>query len=180
MNTQTLKPSLTLATPEQHPYLLGRASAWLAAPLLWNVDESFELLRAVNLMNRAARAGRVVWDGSEVAIVERFPSYAVDVQTLAHVFEHARSGDSVAGSVVRDTARYIGMAIANIVTVVDPDVVVVGGVIADAADLLLEASRAEAAKRLGPAIAATLSVRVSTLGDDAAPLGAVRAALLAP
>ena len=125
---------------------------------------------------------RLVWRvkaGDESRVVDAVNGDLAAI-TLAHVFEHARSGDSVAGSVVRDTARYIGMAIANIVTVVDPDVVVVGGVIADAADLLLEASRAEAAKRLGPAIAATLSVKVSTLGDDAAPLGAVRAALLAP
>jgi glucokinase len=125
---------------------------------------------------------RLVWRvkaGDESRVVEAVNGDLAAI-TLAHVFEHARSGDSVAGSVIRDTARYIGMAIANIVTVVDPDVVVVGGVIAEAADLLLEPSRAEAAKRLGPAIAATLSVKTSTLGDDAAPLGAVRAALLTP
>ena len=53
--------------------------------------------------------------------------------TAAQVFDGARSGDGVAISVIRDTARYIGMAIANLVA---------------AADLLLEPSRVEASRRL--------------------------------
>ena len=53
--------------------------------------------------------------------------------TAAQVFDGARSGDGVAISVIRNTARYIGMAIANLVA---------------AADLLLEPSRVEASRRL--------------------------------
>ncbi len=98
--------------------------------------------------------------------------------TAAHVFEGARGGDGVAISVIRDTARYVGMAIANLVAIVDPDAVVLGGAIADAADLLLEPSRVEAARRLPPRVAASLTIDRSTLGDDAVPLGAARAALL--
>jgi glucokinase len=98
--------------------------------------------------------------------------------TAAHVFDGARAGDPVAVSVVRDTARYIGMAISNIVTLVDPEVVIVGGAIAEAADLLLAPSRAEAAKRLPEAAASALTVLPSALGDDAAAVGAARAAFL--
>jgi predicted NBD/HSP70 family sugar kinase len=98
--------------------------------------------------------------------------------TATHVFNGARAGDPVAVSVVRDTARYIGMAISNIVTLLDPEIVIVAGAIADAADLLLEPSRAEAIRRLPAGAAAALIVMPSTLGDDAAALGAARAALL--
>lgn len=98
--------------------------------------------------------------------------------TLRHVFDGARKGDGVAISVVRDTARYIGMAIANLVVVVDPDAVVVGGAIAEAADLLLEPSRTELARRLPPDVAASLTIKPAALGEDGAALGAARAALL--
>lgn len=97
---------------------------------------------------------------------------------LHHVFDGARAGDGVAISVVRDTARYIGMAITNLVAIVDPDAVVVGGAIADAADLLLEPSRAELSRRLPAAVAASLTIMPAQLGEDGAALGAARAALL--
>lgn len=100
--------------------------------------------------------------------------------TVDHVLTAARAGDGVAISVVRDTARYLGMAIANIVAMLDPDVVVLGGLIPDAADLLLAACRIEAARRLPPSMDGRLQLVAGTLGPDAAALGAARAAMLAP
>jgi glucokinase len=50
----------------------------------------------------------------------------------------ARDGDGVAISVMRDTAKYLGMAAANLVAIADPEVLVLGGLMASAADLLLE------------------------------------------
>ena len=41
--------------------------------------------------------------------------------TAAHVLDAARAGDGVAISVVRDTAKYLGMAAANLVVIADPD-----------------------------------------------------------
>jgi glucokinase len=96
--------------------------------------------------------------------------------TMTHVLDAARDGDGVAISVVRDTARYIGMAIANLVAVVDPEVVVLGGTIAGAGDLLVEPSRTEAVRRMSPRTVPRIVV--SALGDDAAAIGAARAAML--
>lgn len=98
--------------------------------------------------------------------------------TAAHVFEAARSGDGVAISVVRDTAKYIGMAIANLVAIVDPQVVVLGGTIAEAGDLLLEPTRLELSRRISPAANQSVQVVPAALGDAAAAIGAARAAML--
>jgi hypothetical protein len=65
--------------------------------------------------------------------------------TLQQIFDAARAGDGVSISVVRDTARYIGMAIANVVVIMDPSVVLLGGLIADAADQLLQPSQGRSA-----------------------------------
>ncbi|MEW6321818.1 MAG: ROK family protein [Acidobacteriota bacterium] len=96
--------------------------------------------------------------------------------TAAHVFEGARRGDGVSISVVRDTAKYVGMAVANLVSVVDPEVVVLAGPLADAGDLLLEPIRAECARRLRPAQAERVAVLLSTLGADGVAIGAARRA----
>jgi glucokinase len=92
------------------------------------------------------------------------------------VFEGARAGDGVAISVVRDTAKYIGMAVATLAAAIDPDVVVVGGSVA-AADLMLEPVRQECLRRLPPEWMADLRVEFSTLGPDAIAIGAARLAL---
>ncbi len=96
--------------------------------------------------------------------------------TIAHVLDAACEGDGVAVSAVRDTAKYIGMAVANLVAVVDPHVVVLSGMIATASDLLVEPSRTEAVRRMSPRTVP--KIVASTLGDEAAAIGAARAAML--
>ena len=51
----------------------------------------------------------------------------LDGISLDHVLRAARSSDGVALSVIRDTARYLGMAAGNLVAVADPEGLVLGG-----------------------------------------------------
>lgn len=99
--------------------------------------------------------------------------------TVGQIFDAARERDGVAVSIVRDTARYIGMALGNLAAIIDPDVLVVGGFIADAGDLLIEPSRTEALRRAPATTHHVLTIVPATLGEDAAALGAARAAMLA-
>jgi glucokinase len=103
----------------------------------------------------------------------------INAITAAQVFEGARRGDGVAISVVRDTAKYIGMAVANLVAIVDPDVVVLGGAIAAAGDMLLEPTRLEMSRRVSASASQQVSVVPAALGEASAAIGAARAAMLA-
>ena len=96
--------------------------------------------------------------------------------TVAYVLEAARQGDGVAISVIRDTAKYAGMAAANLVVVIDPAVLVLGGIMASAADLVLELVRTEIARRLSPAMMQALTIVPAALGGDAAAIGAAKLA----
>jgi predicted NBD/HSP70 family sugar kinase len=96
--------------------------------------------------------------------------------SLEHVLEAARGGDGVAISVMRDTAKYLGMAAANLAVIADPEVLVLGGIMASAADLLLDAVRTEFARRVPAAMAQALTIVPATLGADAPAIGAVRLA----
>jgi glucokinase len=96
--------------------------------------------------------------------------------TTDDIFAGSRAGDGVSISVVRDTAKYIGMAVANLVTVFDPDVVVLGGVIAQSGDMMLEPIKVECSRRLQPQQAELVRILLSGLGPDAVAIGAARAA----
>lgn len=96
--------------------------------------------------------------------------------TADDIFEGSRAGDGVSISVVRDTAKYIGMAVANLATVFDPDVVVLGGVIAQAGEMMLEPIKVECGRRLQPQQAELVRILLSGLGPDAVAIGAARAA----
>ena len=103
---------------------------------------------------------------------------SLDAITGALVFDAARDGDGVAISVIRDTAKYIGMAVATFAAAIDPEVVVVSGSAA-AADLMLEPVRQECARRLPAEWMSDLRVEFSPLGADAVAIGAARLAMTA-
>jgi predicted NBD/HSP70 family sugar kinase len=57
-------------------------------------------------------------------------------QSAREVFERATGGDAAARRVVESAAQRLGLAIATVCTVVDPELVVLGGRIGGSADLL--------------------------------------------
>jgi glucokinase len=100
--------------------------------------------------------------------------------SLDDVLQAARGGDGVSISVMRDTAKYLGMAAANLVAIADPEILVLGGIMASAADLLLEPVRVELARRLPVPMMEALMVAPAALGSDAAAIGAARLAQPVP
>jgi len=67
--------------------------------------------------------------------------------TAQTVYRAAQAGDALAHEIVRDTARFLGAGIANIVNVLNPDVVVVTGGVTGAGDRLFGPLRIEVARR---------------------------------
>jgi glucokinase len=124
---------------------------------------------------------RLVWriKSGDHSLVQEAAGNDLGAITLDQIFDAARKGDGLAISVVRDTARYIGMAIANLATILDPDVVVAGGTIVDAGDLLLELARTEMSRRVPSRTRDQVPIVPAALGDEAAAVGAARAALVA-
>jgi predicted NBD/HSP70 family sugar kinase len=159
---------------------LAGAARWLALNPVEREDyRKFGCLEAE--VGNPGIVRRLVWrikSGDRSRALE-FANHNLAAITAEHVFDAARAGDGVAISVVRDTAKYIGMAVANLVAIVDPQIVVLGGGIAEAGDLLLEPTRLELSRRISPASNQHVRVMPAALGDAAAAVGAARAALLA-
>ena len=157
----------------------GRAGsvAWLAL----NPVEREDYRKIGCLEAEVAAAGivrRLVWRikaGDHSRVADAVDNDFAKI-TAEHVLTAARNGDGVSISVMRDTAKYLGMAAANLVLLADPEMLVLGGVMADAADLLLEPVRAEIARRLPRPMLEALAIVPATLGADAAAIGAARRA----
>ena len=67
--------------------------------------------------------------------------------TAQTVFEAVAAGDALADELVRDTARYLGVGIANLLNILNPEVVVVCGGVTRAGDHLFTPLRREVARR---------------------------------
>jgi glucokinase len=75
--------------------------------------------------------------------------------TAQTVYQAAHDGDALALEIVRDTARFLGAGIANVVNMLNPEVVVVTGGVTKAGDRLFGPLRTEVARRaFRPAVAA--------------------------
>jgi glucokinase len=158
---------------------LAGSAAWLAL----NPVERQDYRRFGSLAAEVSNAGiarRLCWrieSGDLSAVLDR--AGGLDKITANDVFEGARSGDGVAISVVRDTAKYVGMAIANLAAAIDPDIVVVAGDLAASGDLLFTPIAQECARRLPPSLVPEFRLELSPLGAHSVAIGAARLAATA-
>ena len=92
------------------------------------------------------------------------------------VTEAALTGDDAARGVLARAGYYLGVALSSLANIFEPDVIVVGGGVIAAGDLILEPARAELRKRaLRPQN--TTPVVPAELGPDAGMIGAAALAL---
>ena len=97
--------------------------------------------------------------------------------TAHHVYDAARAGDDLAKDVVRDTARYLGAGVANLLNLINPDTVVLAGGVTAAGELILAPLREEVRRRaFRPAVDAARIVP-GALGSRAGTVGAAAAFL---
>ena len=90
-----------------------------------------------------------------------------------HVLEAARAGDALALELVSETAYYMGWGIANLVNVLNPDIVLLGTIAIAAGDLLLNPIRETVSKFAMTRPAAAVEIAPAQLGDALGDLAAV-------
>jgi len=83
------------------------------------------------------------------------------------------AGDSIVDTIIKEAARYIGIAVGSVVNLIAPDIVVLGGGLVEAMpDLFISQVSKAANKRVMPAYKDTFRVVPAALKDDAGVLGA--------
>jgi glucokinase len=93
------------------------------------------------------------------------------------VTELAHDGDSAARDVIQLIGERVGVAIASYVNIFNPQMVVVGGGVMGAGEMLLEPARREVQKRALPPSRDNVSIVAAEFGHEAGMVGAAALAL---
>ncbi|WP_189088891.1 ROK family protein [Deinococcus ruber] len=126
----------------------------------------------------AGQAGTLEAVASGTAIA-RDASYALNREvSTAEAFALAQSGDRIAGRVVRGAMQRIGLAIADLQKMLDPEVFVLGGGVASVGAYFFEHVQA-AADEAAEGFAVPV-IRPAQLGSHAGVIGAALSAVLEP
>ncbi|MDD2619120.1 MAG: ROK family protein [Syntrophomonadaceae bacterium] len=98
--------------------------------------------------------------------------------TAREVGEAARQGDYEAQMIVSKVIQYLGTAVANLVNIINPEIVVLGGGVALGwRDLLLEALNIYVKREVFTLNAENLKIEITKLGEDIVLYGCIATAL---
>ena len=122
-------------------------------------------------------SGRAIVRAAEAALESGEVTCLRDVSPLdaAAVASAARAGDAVGQRIFAGVGEHLGVGVSYLVNILDPQMIVLGGAVMDAGDLLLEGTRASMVRH--SLKGSRIPVVVSVLGDDAGLIGAVFAAM---
>jgi glucokinase len=101
------------------------------------------------------------------------------MQSAEAVVTAARAGDARALDAIGRTADYLALGIGNLIAVLDPEMVVLGGGLMQAGDLMIDRIRSQALAWTQPVAARRVRIERTALGEDAGLLGAARLAWMA-
>jgi glucokinase len=133
-----------------------------------------EAMASGSALGRAGREAAARDPGGRLAAVAGGPERV----TGEAVFQAATEGDQAAIGLFQRTGFWLGVGIASLITIFDPDVVVVGGGLAATGDLLLAPARASMERYVfGRAHRELPPVAPARLGGDAGMVGAATLAL---
>jgi glucokinase len=121
--------------------------------------------------NSVARKARELLERGRASSILDLAGGRVEAVTAEVVAEAARRNDPLALEIVAETVTYLAMGIANIVSILNPEVVVVGGGLFQAADVFLDPVRREFKRWAQPLAVRTVRIELSGLGEDAGLYG---------
>jgi glucokinase len=107
-----------------------------------------------------------------VARGERTSLSLVEQITAKDVFDAAKAGDEVSIRIVNRAAYYIGKSLAAVALVLNPELVIIGGGVSKAGDILFDEIRSVFAELTPEPTQAGLRIVPAVLGNDAGIVGA--------
>ncbi len=131
----------------------------------------------------ALAGGRAIAERAKLAIQQGRPRTQlalvkpVEAMSAIDVASAAQMGDIFAQEIIAEAGEYLGIAIASLINIVNPGMVIIGGGVARMGDLFLEPIRSSVRKRSLEAAVNTLRITAATLGRRSTSMGSVVQAL---
>ena len=142
------------------------------------VRGAHELSGCAGWMVVAEKYGREAQNVGQLESLAAGPAIARAARAMnaESVAEAARRGDRTSINIYLEAGRMLGYGVANLVSLFDPEIVVIGGGLAKASDLFLDALRKAMKERAQPIAARRVRIVKSPLGSHANLLGVARLA----
>ncbi len=135
-----------------------------------------EAIASAQAISRAMIGLSVEYPATEEAI-GRITDARAERITAEQVFRLAAAGDQIAQRIVDEVLMYLGIALANIVHLMNPGMIILGGQVAQAGELLLTPLRARLRDLCLPTASEDVQIVQGKLGTEANIVGAVTLAL---
>jgi predicted NBD/HSP70 family sugar kinase len=105
------------------------------------------------------------------ALIAQLSASQINVHNVAELVQLAAAGDPSCRRVLADAGDNIGAALANLINLMNPELVVFGGELGLAGELILTSLRARVERSSLPSAASSVSIVPGVLGDRAESLG---------
>ncbi len=97
-------------------------------------------------------------------------------RTAETIFSAGQEGDELALEIFRRMGVYLGIGLANLINILNPEMIVIGGGVVNGWDLFEKHMHQQVEERAFPLLAARVKIERAKCGDDAGLLGAARLA----
>jgi len=134
----------------------------------------WETLASGTAMAREAR--KQIKEGARTSILG-YAEGDVEKVTAQVIHNAAKEGDSLAKELITRTGYYVGVGLANLVNIFNPELIVIGGGLSNIGDMLLEPAYEVAGERAFKESYRTVRFALAKLGRDSGVLGAAAFAL---
>ena len=102
---------------------------------------------------------------------------ATTERTAKSIFAAGVAGDELALEIFRRMGMYLGIGLANLINILNPEMIVIGGGVVNGWDLFEKHMMQQVEERAFPLLAARVKIERAKCGDDAGLLGAARLAI---
>jgi glucokinase len=96
--------------------------------------------------------------------------------TAEMIFEAGQRGDDLALEIFRRMGVYLGIGLANLINILNPEMIVIGGGVVNGWDLFEKHMHHQVEERAFPLLAARVKIVRAKCGDDAGLIGAAQLA----
>ena len=125
----------------------------------------FEALASGTAISK--RAEEAVESGRDTSLLNYFKI------TSYEVFKEAEKGDSVSRHIIDSSLEYLGIGIANIITLFDPEVIILGGGVMKAGQIIFDRIKEVVDQRCFKNMASACKIVPSALGEKSGVIGAI-------
>jgi len=134
---------------------------------------NFGCLEALASGNAIAKAAQLQLKSGARSVLHDMCEGDFSKVSAQMVAEAAKQGDSLAWGVFDRAVEYLGLGIAGLINLFSPEVVVIGGGVAQSGDILFDKVRKTVNARALKKISSGVDIRPATFGIKAAVMGAV-------